>query len=241
MEEDKNLIPHSNLPPALGTEIPGMEEFPDSAMQVPRLIVGQPNNLSGYSEGKFINNLTMEEFDKLQVVLLRFKKSRTLWPAGKPTKGDEPACKAQDAKKADVEYLGKFCSRCNGEHDLCVDEKEQPVCPHAKFAEDFRPECRLGYHLLIIAVPNADVFILTLTGKGISPTNRLLSNFKVKGRPPYSATFSISLDKSTDGNYYTIRYGDFKWLENPEELKGMFDKFKTVRIIPTKEEDHTVT
>ncbi len=237
MKEDRNLIPRENLPPATGEAIPGMEDFPNTALQIPRLVIGQPNNLSSYPEGKFINNLTLETYDKLQVVVLRFKRSRTLWPAGKPNKGDDPECRSKDAKYADIEYTGKECQRCHKEHDRCIDEKEQPVCEHAKFAENFRPECRLGYHLLIVTIPNADAFILTLTGKGISPTNRLLSNFKVKGKPPYSATFSISLDSATDGKYYTIRYGDFKWLENPDELRGMFDRFAAVNVTPTKDEE----
>jgi len=239
-EEKKELDLHETQLPALSKNIPGIEDFPDTSVVIPRLIIGQPNNLSGYAEGKFINNLTQETFDKLNVVVLRFKRSRTLWPAGKPNKGDEPECRAGDAKKADIEFTGRECNRCNKEHDHCVDEKEQPVCEHAKFTEDFRPECRLGYHLLLIASPSGDVFVMTLTGKGISPTNKLLSNFKVRGRPPYSATLSISLEKSIDGNYYTIRYSDFKWLEDPEELKGMFDRFKSIQITTAKEEDPVI-
>lgn len=237
---NKELVPKGEQLPALSGNIPGLEEFPNSSVIIPRLIIGQPNNLSNYEIGKFINNLTQESFEKLNVVILRFKRSRTLWPAGKPSKGDEPVCKSQNAKSADMEFTGRECERCHKEHDFCVDEKEQPVCEHAKFKEDFKPECRLGYHLLILTHPAGDVFVMTLTGKGISPTNRLLSNFKVKGRPPYSAMFSISLEKSTDGNYYIIRYGDFKWFEDQEELKGMFDRFKSVQIIPSKEEDPIV-
>ncbi len=216
-------------------EVPGIEDFPRSSVVIPRLIIGQPSNSSSLPEGKLINNLTQEPFDALNVVALKFKRSRTLWKPGQPKKGDKPDCRSQDALRADLDYTGRECPRCHQEHDRCVNEKDYPVCEHAKFTKNFRPECRLAYHLLVVTIPSADPFILTVTGKGIAPTNRLMSTFVVKRRSLYSATFKISLEKG-DGEFYVIKYSDFKWLEDAEELKGLFEVFKDTTMSPGKEE-----
>lgn len=238
MEEDKSLDLLKEKALAVPKIIPGIEDFPDSSVTIPRLIIGQPGNLSGYAEGRFINNLTMEDYQELDVVLLKFSRSRTLWPAGQPKLGDVPECKAQDAKVPDHNFYGRPCNRCDDVHQLCVDELEKPICQHAKFTKLGRPDCRLIYHLLIVTIPNADMFILSLTGRGISPTNRLISNFKIKGMPPFSARFVLSLDKAADGNFYTIKYTNFAWLESKDELRSLFERFQKTSITPTKEESN---
>lgn len=215
-------------------EVPGLESFPNSAIQIPRLIIGQPDNKSNMPAGVFVNNLTNETYNDLNVVLLKFNRSRTLWPPGDPQPNDQPVCRSTNAILSDKEFMGRLCPRCDDEHDTCVDEKDNAICRHAKFTKEGPPQCRLNYHLLLITVETADVFILTLSGKGISPTNKLISGFKVKGRPPYSAKFNVSLINK--GRYYMIQYTSFKWLETPEELQKIFNQFKDTPIVPTREE-----
>jgi len=237
-EKSLDILKHGAL--ATHKETPGAEDFPQSRIVIPRLIIGQPNNISGFPYGVFVNNLSNETYETLEVVLLKFKQSRTLWAAGKPTPGDEPQCRSADAKTADRDFFGTMpCGRrCEEPHQLCVDDEDEPICKHAKWTHEGRPDCRLAYHLLLITVDTADVFILTLTGKGISPTNRLISNFKVKGKATYSARFKISLAKG-NGEYYTIKYTDFSWLESPDELKAIFDAYKHTSITPSREEETT--
>lgn len=238
MEKSLGPLRDSQLMKPTGP-ILGLEQFPDAAITIPRLIIGQPNNLSGWTMGKFNNNLTNEYYDELTVVLLKMQRSRTLWPPGKPKLGDLPICRSSNAKTADQEFYGNMCARCDSgnAHQECVDENEKSICSHAKFTHDGRPECRLAYHLLLASIDTADVFILSVTGKGISPTNRLISNFKVKGRTPFSAQFKISLIKATDGEYFTIKYSDFHWFESPDELKALFDKYQARPITPAREEE----
>lgn len=243
MEEGKNIGPlrDSQLMKPM-KEIPGLENFPDSSVMIPRLIVGQPSNISGWEPGKFSNNLTFETYDELNVVLLKMQRTRTLWPSDRPKAGDLPSCRSSDAKVADLDFYGKLCSRCDDVHQQCVtteDNKETPLCGHSKFKRDDRPDCRLAYHLLLASIDTQDVFILSLTGKGISRTNRLISSFKVKGRAPYSAQFKISLEKAGDGEYFMIKYSDFKWFESADELQELFENFKDRPLTPIQEEEHS--
>lgn len=224
---------------AVAAEIPGLEAFPDSQVQIPRLLIGQPSNISGLPEGKFIDNLTNEEFEELQVVLFKMTTTRALWRPGVPQQGELPLCKSQDAKEPIHEFYQTRCDICvNDEtytHQECVDANNRALCEHAKFKGDTRPQCRLAYHLLIVSVATGDPYILTITGKNLSPTNKLLSAFKVRGRAPYSASFRIALKKATDGNYYTLEYSGLNWFESADDLKNLFARYKNVQLTPGQE------
>jgi hypothetical protein len=222
---------------------PGLEAFPDSATQIPRLIIGQPSNISDYAAGKFIDNLTGLAFESLDVVLLKMSRSRVLWKAGKPSPGDTPLCKSQNAISPDQDFYNRRCVRCMNDetntHIDCVDERDRPVCEHAKFLHGERPECRLNYHLLVVVVQTGDPYILTVSGRSISPTNKLLSAFKVRGRPAYSARFTISLAKPADGDYYVVKYSNIHWFESVDELKNLFESFKNVNLTMSQPEADT--
>lgn len=225
---------------ATGGEVPGLEAFPDSQVQIPRLLIGQPSNISGMPAGVFVDSLTKQNYNELDVVLIKMSRSRALWRPGNPQPGEQPLCRAQNAMHADQDFYNRRCGLCISEdtntHEECIDEHDRAVCEHAKFKKDKRPECRLAYHLLIVLVQTADPYILSVTGKSISPTNKLLSAFKVRGRPPYSARFKISLKKATDGNYYTVEYSDMHWLESVDELKNLFARFRDINLTPTQPE-----
>ena len=217
-------------------EVPGLESFPDSQVQIPRLIIAQPSNIGNLPEGKFVDSLTNLTYDSIDVVLMKMTRSRALWRPGKPQQGDQPLCKSQNAVIPDSGYYSTRCERCMNDdtntHEECVDAHDRAVCEHAKFKKDQRPDCRLAYHLLVVLVETADPYILTITGKSLSPTNKILSAFKVRGRAPYSARFKISLDKAADGNYYTVKYSDIHWFETADELKNLFARFKDVQLTP---------
>ena len=222
----------------VSSETPGLEAFPDTSIQIPRLLIGQPSNISDIPEGQFMDNLTGATFTELDVVLLKMTRSRALWKPGKPQPQDLPLCRSLDAIHPDLEFQNARCILCvqndTNTHEQCVDEKDRAVCEHAKFLKNQRPQCRLMYNLLIVLVSTGEPYILSVSGKGISPTNRILSAFKVRGRPPYSARFKISLAKASDGDYYVVTYSDIHWFESPDELKELFLRFKGVNLTPSQ-------
>ena len=81
------VVPTTGGVPAIPEEDYGLEDFDTSTDAVmPRLTINHP-------EAKFVDNLSGQEFDSLEVILLGLVKGRILWDS-EVEEGDTPLCKS---------------------------------------------------------------------------------------------------------------------------------------------------
>lgn len=189
----------------------GYEGIDRTDLIIPRIKIVQPTSQNG-TPGKFISNLTGEEYDELKVVFLKATKGRVYWES--LDLEADPICRSSDGYSPDPnleEPVDSICGKREGNRFV-------PVCPKALWTED-PPECKGTYNLLAIDQSSGMPFWISLHGLQISPTKRFISGMILKKRNLFDARVTLRLTevKAPKGKCFVISFEDIEELSDKEK------------------------
>jgi len=224
MSESKDLAIHS---PAGAVVIPeslqgytGWESFDASDLVIPRYKVVQPTSKTG-TEGHFLCNLTGEEVETLNVVIVKADKGRALWSQQDRTKNSTEVNAYMQDLIAETGKNSEWLASGDGEDLLCRSytfwepdsrhpfppskvcavmgpgNRPKQVCQFGAWDEDgkTKPPCGTLYNLLCIGIDDGVPFWTTLHGVSIKPTKGFISSVMLRRKPFFMFQTEISLEK----------------------------------------------
>jgi len=149
----------------------GYEDFDQSDLIIPRIKLVQPTSRTG-TPGKFIMNLTDEEFSEMDIVVIKATRSRIWW--SEDLSMEDPLCKSNDFMSPDSSIDEPPSLKCaeymdrNGARSLNV------ICEKAKWLDNNRPDCNQVFNILCLSSENMP-FWMSLSGSSIAPIKRFIS------------------------------------------------------------------
>lgn len=199
----------SNLPvPASQSDVvEGLEDVTSDDLVMPRLVID-------HKKGKYVDSLSAEEFDSLEVVMLGLVKQRILWPAEIGENKEAPLCRSYEFEfgHPDPTNTARFPWKASG-FSLAdyQDDAPQLPCNSCKLQEwgshpklD-RPWCA-EQHVFVIMQPAGESWtpsILTLQSTGIKPSKAYITSFQRSRSPLFTVTTHLSLSLQRRG---TVEY-----------------------------------
>lgn len=182
----------------------GYEDFDSNDLIIPRVKIVQPTSRKG-TAGKFLMNLTDEEFTSMDIIVIKASRSRVLW--GDDLEAQEPVCKSSNFLVPDpsIEYpVSPACAVYSQKGDLRVLEV---LCEKAKWINNERPECNQSYNLLCLTSEHVP-FWISLSGASISPVKRFISAIALRRKKLWQFVTTISTEERIKPNrHYTIKFG----------------------------------
>jgi hypothetical protein len=147
--------------------------------------------------GFWVDDLTNQKFESLEVVLLTGRRTRAWWEADYDGSSNPPDCRSFDGLEPDPQSPKL-------QNTACV------TCPHSQFVDGKASSCRERYDVLAYDPESKAVFMTAFSGAAIKPFRRYLSSFKAKipKRPPYSVLTRITLveTKGDMGTFYVPEF-----------------------------------
>ncbi|MGD8718378.1 MAG: hypothetical protein PVH29_06095 [Candidatus Zixiibacteriota bacterium] len=163
-------------PPAVAGE--GPRYLDDDELTTPRIKID-------HDTGKFVNNLTEEEFEELNCVLLDVRLSRVRWD--KNLDNQEPLCRSNDRVKGEGNPGGE-CAKCSLQ----------------EWTNGDKPECAETHTYLGLDEAGAP-FFFTVSRTGIPPSRRYLSGAQYRRKPIYATWTVLTLKaQKKGGNTYYV-------------------------------------
>ena len=218
-ESEKDVVPAGQYD---GT-MTGLEDFGTEDMVMPRLGIE-------HTEGKLVDNLTGEKFDKLQVVMLGLIKQRILWDT-EVNEGDHPLCKSfnhteglpsdkfpWDASGFDKDKAGDAlpCASCNLKEWGSHPQRETPWCSEQ---HTFPVLMNIGSD----DEPNfAAPAIFTVQRSGIKPSKTYLTSFSRSKTPLFTVVTEISLNMQKRGS---VTYSVPRFAKVADTEQAEWDEF----------------
>lgn len=208
----------SNLPavPEDEEDFTGLEDFSDDDFRTPRLKIGHKGPIAQ----KFVNTLTQETYDFLDVVILCMVKGRIKWNT--EVEDDAiPQCKSVDHKigfptleAKDPDNLFPWADSNYEPEDMQADAEGRAhlTCSGCQFKEWQRkgtknkpPPCNEQHNYAVMLVDTGETFILTLQKSGLSASTRYAASFKQRKVGLFTKITRISLKgESRAGNEYSV-------------------------------------
>jgi hypothetical protein len=192
----------------------GMEDVEAGDLVIPRLSIM-------HKEGRFINNLSKEEIERLQCVILGLVKQRIMWDED-VDEGDRPQCKSSDHDhgypqlREDIPMAKQFPwdeSNFNKADFLQQDGSVVLPCDSCVFnswSKDTRtgksipPRCSEQHTYPVIYTTDegetTTTAILTFQRTGIKPSKNYLSTFSQAGMPMFTSFTELTLQVTKRGN-----------------------------------------
>jgi|GEM_PF-1063171 len=218
MQGDKPYpLQEEALPPALrhpmDLQIPeelqgftGFEGIDSSAFVIPRMKIVQPTSKEG-TPGKFFINLTGDEFEDLDIVVIKAMRGRVLW--NRADQGsDKPLCRSAD-------FMHPDSSIDNPPSPVCVKQLMNggktmlnPVCVNAGWNGNTRPACDETWNLLCVQKDDFLPFWISCSGTSIRPVKKYLSAIALRRCPlwQFSTTITTEENKGDRGRYYSLKF-----------------------------------
>jgi len=226
----------NNLPAT--PEMLGLETFDTGDLIIPRFKIVQPTSKEG-NPGNFRNNLTNEEVDRLNIVVLSASKGRVCWG---DNIDEDPICRSSDGLKPSENVENPVNAICgNKENGM----RFEPVCPNAVWGEkNERPLCDEVINLLCISRDDGVPFFISLHGMQLKPTKSMLSAIALRRKSLYEYGASLKLKETSNhkGKYFVVQFEDLT--ENPETEKenyrSLFFQFAGYPIDRTFEEEKRI-
>lgn len=200
----------------------GLEDFDSSDMVMPRIKID-------HQEGKFVDTLTSEAFDNVEVVLLGLVKQRIMWDED-VDEGDGPLCKSVDAKLGNPRK--DFPWEASG-----FAKTSEPLpcesCNFTKWANNKPPACSEQYTFpLMMAVDGSfrAPAILTLQRSGIKPAKSYLTSFKRSKMPVFTAVTRLKLDMRKKGSVtYSVPIIERVGEADPDMFRFFAEQYRSIR------------
>lgn len=198
----------------------GWEAFDSSDLVIPRYRVIQPTSKAG-TEGNFLCNLTGEEVETLNVVIVKADKGRSFWSQQDRSKNSPEVNAYMQDLIAETGKNSEWLASGDGGDLLCRSydfwspdprhplppskvcavmgpgNRPKQICPFGAWDEDgkTKPPCGMSYNLLCIGMDDAVPFWLTLHGVSIKPTKGFISSVMLRRKPFFMFQTEISLEK----------------------------------------------
>lgn len=236
---DTSVEPHKeNLPTAANPDLEGLdtglEDFDTTDMVMPRLTID-------HGEAKFVDNLTGEKHEKMQVVMLGLIKQRILWDT-EVNDGDKPLCKSFDFRSG-IPDEARFPWDASGFDKADFDEK-LPCDACALKEWDSHPQrgtpwCSEQHTFPVLMSTGENVYaapaILTVQRSAIKASKSYLTGFARSKTPLYTVVTEISLNAQKRGsvNYAVpsfVRVGatdDEQWSEYAQHYRTIREFIST--------------
>ena len=197
----------------------GYEDFDSADLIIPRIKIVQPTSRKG-TPGKFVMNLTEEEFDEVPMVIIKATRSRVLW--SDDLDSEEPLCRSQDFMVPDPAIespVNSVCAKYVQKGDLKV---MQTVCDKAAWFAGQRPECNQVFNLLCLSSEDVP-FWISLSGVSIGPVKRYISTIALRRKKLWQfETVAVGEERLKPTRHYAIKFGPPKMLDD-ERIKTVAD------------------
>jgi hypothetical protein len=216
----KNSLAEKKSPEAIQpgekAEMLGLENFDTADLVIPRYKIVQPTSKEG-TPGVFKNNLTNEERDKINLVVLAATKGRVCW--GEHIEED-PVCRSSDGLVPSEEVERPIDRACGTKEN---GKRFEPVCPNAIWRGNIqRPACDEVINLLCISLDDQVPFFISLHGMQLKPVRAFLSAIGLRKKSLYEFQAAMSLKERSNGKgkFFVVQFGEIK--ENTPEEKELF-------------------
>lgn len=210
----------------------GWEAFDSSDLVIPRYRVIQPTSKTGH-EGNFLCNLTGEEVETMNIVVVKADKARAMWSQQDRSKNSPEVNAYMQDLIAETGKNSEWLATGEGEDLLCRSydfwkpdqrhplppsqvcavmgpgNRPKQVCPFGAWDEDgkTKPPCGMTYNLLCIGLDDSIPFWLTLHGVSIKPTKGFISSVMLRRKPFFMFQTEISLEKRLEPQkHYRARF-----------------------------------
>lgn len=213
-------------PPAAATLAPpvGLENLYEDDLVIPRVTIVQPTSREG-TPGRLRMNLTGEERESIDLVVLRVQRGRVMWS---PTLGEDPVCRSND---------GLVPSGENPQSDRCcvvAGRHLRPVCPAATWRPKpgngghlEPPACRDTYTVIALDLANESPFMMALHGSGLRAVRVLRTVLLQRRLHLYDAAATLRLRKQTNGrgSYYVPEFVDIRNVDPAGRYREQYEQF----------------
>ena len=236
-------VPQPVPPPAPLATVPvGLEQLYEDDLVIPRVSVGQPTSREG-TPGRLRSNLTGDERETIDLVVLRVQRGKVLWSA---TLGEDPMCKSNDGlvPAASVEHpQSDVCCEVRGPH-------LRPVCPAATWRPKpgnggrmEPPACRDTYTVIALDLATETPFLMALHGSGLRAVRVLRTILLQRHINIYDAACTLRLRKQTNGkgSYYVPEFTDIRLVDPPGRYRDRYEQFATYESEATFEAERETT
>lgn len=181
----------------------GGEGLSDEDMVIPRFKIVQPTSEIG-DPGKLYCNITGEQVDALNIVVIKIEKGRIYWEAGN-LEAKKPLCRSNDFMNPDPSIENPFAEHCAKMVRNAKTGREQPVqvCKYGSWDGDEKPPCKVTYNLLCISLDDGLPFWISLSGAGIKPVKNYVSSIMLRKKPffTFMTTFTTELRTEPKRHY----------------------------------------
>jgi len=225
--------PPGEIQPGAKEEMLGLEGFDACDLVIPRYKIVQPTSKEG-TPGLFRNNLTNEEVDKVNVVVLAASKGRVCWGASIE---EDPVCRSSDGLLPSKDVEKPVNSVCGTKEN---GRRFEPVCPNAIWQDNYqRPACDEVINLLCISRVDRVPFFISLHGMQLKPVRAFLSAIGLRKKSLYEFQATLTLKETTNhkGKFFVVQFGEIR--ENAaaekELLRARFFQFANQSIDKTFE------
>jgi len=209
MENEKNLTAAVPFNVAIyeGGDT-GLEEIESGDLIIPRLNISQPTtpDIEQDKVGKFLINVTGDDYDTMNVAIVKLTKSRILFPE-KYKRDNEPLCRSHDFKTPadDIEGATPMDKTC----ELIPGDKKNHVCPYANWGSDNTPpRCQETWNFLLVDLDSYIPMWFSVKSTALKPMRKIVSAIsmicKAKRLPMWAMSFNINIEKivNDSGTFY---------------------------------------
>jgi hypothetical protein len=180
----------------------GYEDLDPSAFIIPRVKVVQPTSKEG-TPGKFYINLTGEEFDRMNVVVVKTTRGRVMWDKDDPG-ADKPLCRSFDFLRPDPAIENPPSDVCARHVVKGFKRVLEQVCPMTIWNDGERPPCDEVYNLLCLSMEEMIPFWLQAAGSSIRPVRNYVSAIALRRQKLYRFATILSLEERREPHRYFI-------------------------------------
>lgn len=222
----------------------GLEAMDAGDMIIPRLTIIQPTTegVTSETEGKLCIDLTGDYFDKMDMVLFVFKKTRCKMPDDFDRKS-KPQCKSDDFISPSPDIENPFCTTC-GLKPLEPGQKKKDqkhCCEYANFTSvngvNKAPKCKENWDMLLVDAETYMPMFWTVKSKALSPVRRMVSALNMlcsaKHISAWAMKFTVTVKQDPDtskGRFYVPVLSSPVML-SPEDAANMAEIQKTLREV----------
>jgi len=197
----------------------GLGALDQGDLIIPRLNIVQKTTPDADPEsiGKLAINITGDATEEMKVVLIKFSKSRVLFPE-KYSKDNEPLCRSHDFlfPANDIEGAEPMNDNCQ----LIPGDKKKRACEYANWgAKNEPPRCQEVWNMLIVDLENYMPMWLSLKSTALAPIRKMVSSISMISRakriPMWGMKFDIKVkfNESDSGDYYTPIFSGLSLLD----------------------------
>ena len=212
---------------ALQAAVPaGLEQLYEDDLVIPRVTIVQPTSREG-TPGRLRSNLTGDERERIDLVVLRVQRGKVLWSA---TLGDDPICKSNDGLVPATSVEHPQSDRCC----IAAGRHLKPVCPAATWrAKDGNggrlepPACRDTYSVIALDLATETPFLMALHGSGLRAVRVLRTVLLQRRLNIYDAACTLRLRKQTNGRgtYFVAEFTNVHPVEPSGRFRDQYEQF----------------